>query len=111
LQQSADKGHVILLDDIWERYKEHAEESSTIIQPSYYSRRATFTEKLQSQLGDLFNFFQPLDRSTSERKTVLIPTKYQHTAILQMKEIEETEETLPQYVLKMTFSYHLYMQH
>jgi len=30
---------------------------------------------------------------------VLIPTKYQHTAIFQMKEIElETEQTLPQYV-------------
>ena len=97
LQQSAEKGHVILLNDVWERYKELAEELSTIIQPSYYSRRTTFTERLQSQLGDIFNFFQPLDRSTSERKTMLIPTKYQHTAVLQMEEME-TEETLPQYV-------------
>ena len=98
LHHSADKGHVILLNDVWERYKELAEESSTIIQPSYYSRRSTFKEKLQSQLGDIFTFFQSLDRSTSERKTMLIPTKYQHTAVLQMKEIEETEEMLPQYV-------------
>ena len=68
LHQSADKGHVILLDVVWERYKELAEESSTIIQPSYYSRRATFKEKLQSQLGDIFSFFQPLVRNVSERK-------------------------------------------
>ena len=99
LHQSADNGHVIQLNDVWERYKELAEESSTIIQPSYFSRRATFKEKLQSQLGDIFNFFQPLDSRPFERTTILIPTKYQHTAVLQMKEMEETEETtLPQYV-------------
>lgn len=95
LHQSADKGHVILLDDVWERYKELAEESSTMIQPSYQSRRGTFKEKLQSQLGDIFNFFQPLDSCISERKTVLIPTKYQPTAVLQMKaDTEESEEKL-----------------
>ena len=27
LHQSADKGHVILLDDVWERYKELAEDN------------------------------------------------------------------------------------
>ncbi len=84
LIQSADKGHVILLDDVWERYKELAKESSTVIQPSYESRRGTFKEKLQSQLGDIFNFFQPLDRCALERKTVLIPTKYQPSGVLQM---------------------------
>ena len=95
LHQSADKGHVILLDDVWERYKELAEESSTMIQPSYQSRRGTFKEKLQSQLGDIFNFFQPLDSCISERKTVSIPTKYQSTAVLQMKaDTEESEEKL-----------------
>lgn len=98
LHQSADKGHVIQMNDVWERYKELAEESSTIIQPSYYSRRATFKEKLQSQLGGLFTFFQPIDRSPSKRVTILIPTKYQNTTVLQMKDVQETEETLPQYV-------------
>lgn len=97
LHQSADKGHVILLNDVWERYKELAEESSTVIQPSYYSRRTTFKENLQSQLGDIFNFFQPLDRITSERQTMLIPTKYQHAAVLKMKEIQDSDETFPKY--------------
>ena len=47
---------------------------------------------------------RPLEENLDQinmRKTMLIPTKYQHTgdtAVLQMKEIEETEETLPQYV-------------
>lgn len=99
LHQSADKGHVIQLNDVWERYTELAEELSISIQPSYYSRRTTFKEKLQSQLGDIFNFIQPHDKNPSERVTILIPTKFQHRAVLQMKEDEEAENTtLPQYV-------------
>lgn len=94
LHQSAEKGHVILLDDVWERYKELAEESSTMIQPSYQSRRATFKEKLQSGLGDIFNFFQPLDRCVSDQKTILIPTKYQPIAVSHMLDIQESEEEL-----------------
>lgn len=101
LQQAADKGHVILLDDVWERYKVLAEDSTTTIPLSYCSRRATFSEKLQSQLGDIFNFFQPLDKSPSERKTILIPTKYVSTvANTAVFEMMESEDTLPQYLPK-----------
>ena len=35
---------------------------------------------------------------TFKRVTILIPTKYQNTTVLQMKDVQETEETLPQYV-------------
>ena len=98
LRQSADKGHVILLDDVWERYEELTEQSSTTIQKSYQSRRSTFKEKLQSHVGDVFDVFQPLDRSVSARKTMLIPRKYQHIVILQMKDNDENDDTLPQYV-------------
>ena len=68
----------------------------TMIQPCCQSRRGTFKEKLQSQLGDVFDFYQPLDRWISERKTVLIPTKYQPTAVLQMQadDKQESEEKL-----------------
>jgi hypothetical protein len=101
LHQSAEKGHVIQLNDVWERYKELAEESSTAIQPSYYSRRTAFKEKLQLQLGDVYNFIQPLKRSPSERVTILIPTKYtyQPLAVLQMMQDEDSADpTSPQYV-------------
>lgn len=43
LHESTGEGH-------WEWYKELSEISSTIIQPSYFSRRTTFKEKLQSKL-------------------------------------------------------------
>ena len=99
LHQSADKGHVILLDDVWERYGELAATSSTTIPHSYYSRRATFKEKLQSQLGDIYYFFKPLDRSPSERKTMLIPTNYvQEAANTAVQQMTEIEDTMPQYV-------------
>ena len=100
LKQSAHRGYVLLLDDVWDRYKELADESSAVIKQSFLSRSTTFKEKLQSHLGDTFNFFQPLDRCPSERKTMLIPTEYQPTAVLKLEdETQEAEETitLPRY--------------
>ena len=51
-----------------------------IVSPSH--TRSTFKEHLQSQVGTLFDFFflKPLDRSVSERQTLLIPIKYQHAS-------------------------------
>jgi len=80
---------VVLLDDVWERYKELAEESSTTISQSYHSRRTTFKEKVQVQLGNTFTFFQPLHRCPSERKTLLIPNKYQSEAVVRLVDSEE----------------------
>jgi len=95
LHEAADKGHVILLVDAWERYQELAEESQTTIQQSYFSRSTTFKEKLQSLLGDAFNFFQPLNKCSTERKIMLIPTRYQPTAVMQLKaDIQESDATL-----------------
>jgi len=83
LHKAADKGHVILLVDAWER-KELAEESQTTIQQSYFSRSTTFKEKLQLLIGDAFNFFQPLNTCSTERKIMLIPTRYQPAAVMQL---------------------------
>jgi len=84
LHEAADKGHVILLVDAWKRYKELAEKSQTTIQQSYFSRSTTFKEKLQSLIGDAFNFFQPLNTCSTERKIMLIPTRYQPAAVMQL---------------------------
>jgi len=84
LHETADKGHVIFIVDAWEMYKELAEESQTTIQQSYFSRSTTFKEKLQSQIGDAFNFFQPVNTCSTERKIVLIPTRYQPAAVMQL---------------------------
>ncbi len=75
LQKIADKGQMVQLDDVWERYEMFAKEVSVNIPQSFCTRRSTFKEKLQSQLGDAFIFFQPLNRCVEERKTILIPKK------------------------------------
>ena len=66
LHQSAEKGRVILLNHVWDRYKELTEESATTLQASFYSRKGIFKERLRSQVGDIFTFFQPLDRCITE---------------------------------------------
>lgn len=82
LHQSTEKVHVLLLSDVWERYKDIAEESSIMIQQSYESRRQTLKERVRSQPGDILTSFQSLDRCISDWKTEWIPMKYQQLAAL-----------------------------
>jgi len=62
LHEAADKGHVILLVDAWERYKKLAEKSQTTIQQSYYSKSTTLKEKLQLTSFSLSTRAQPSER-------------------------------------------------
>ena len=87
-------------DDVWDRYKELAEKSLSVIKHSFLNRITTFREKLQSRLDDIFNFFQPVNKCPSERKTRLISMKCLPAAILKHKdETQKAKETLalPQY--------------
>ncbi len=91
LQKIADKGQIVQLNDVWERYETFAKEASVDIRQSFCSRRSTFKEKLHSQLGDAFTFFQPLNRCVEERKTILIPKNDTNT-------LEESQQdTIPPY--------------
>jgi hypothetical protein len=47
LRQASNKGYVLELPAVWDRYKTLADDTSTIIPPSYLSRRGTFKDKLQ----------------------------------------------------------------
>ena len=100
LRISADRGHILCLDDVWMRYEKLAEESGVSIPNSFYSRRSTFKVEVQSLIADSFTFFQPLDKEPGERKMLLIPTKYEHAALARMtQEAEDFDGTfqLPQY--------------
>lgn len=50
----------IELEHVWERYEKLAQDCSIPIPPSYYSRKSTFKNKLESKLGNLFSFFPSL---------------------------------------------------
>ena len=83
LENAAEKGHILQLIDVWNRYVELAEELAIDIPQSFISRRATFKAKLESKFDDIFQIFKPLNVSTTERQTLLIPSKFQTEKIFQ----------------------------
>lgn len=75
LEYAADKGHVIRLDEAWERYTILAEKAGNTLASTFISRRVTFKEKLMHMIGDIMECVQSLKRGPSERHTLLIPKK------------------------------------
>ena len=64
LEYAADKGHVIKLNDAWDRYMVLAERAELIEIPrSFISRRSTFKDKLLLRLGNAMDCVQPLENS------------------------------------------------
>lgn len=64
------------MTDIWKRFTDLCEEMKEDVPPSFISRRSTFKQKLSESIGDVFYFYQPLNRDIHERGMLLIPTKY-----------------------------------
>lgn len=71
---------VLPISDVWERYIQLAAEAGIEVPNSFVTRRATFKDKLQSALSDIYQFIQPLNRDKSERETLLIPLNCPLTA-------------------------------
>lgn len=51
------------------------------VPPSFKSRLSTFKEKLCGSVGDIFYFYQPMNRGIHERQMLMIPTKSLHKII------------------------------
>ena len=81
LEYAANKGYVIKLNDAWNRYVTLAEKAEIEIPRSFISRRSTFKDKLLLRLGNVMDCVQPLEKSPSERMSLLIPTKYANIAV------------------------------
>lgn len=66
------------------------------IPPSFASRKSTFKDRLQAEVGDIFHFFRPLNREIEERTTLLIPMK---NSLLQVSNdfYEEPDLKIPSY--------------
>lgn len=96
LSYAADKGHVLKLSDVWDRYVQLSKESNTVIAKSFISRRTTFREKLQSRISDFIIFVQPKG-GPSERETLLVPVRYNGVAIASLSEALDENLTVPSY--------------
>ena len=78
IQNSAKKGYVLELPEIWNRYCELATEKETTIPKSYFSRRATFKDKLSEYVSDVYDFIVLRSEAIESRQTVLVPRKLTH---------------------------------
>ena len=97
LHISADKGHVLQLSDVWDRYLDLAEGCNDSIPQSFTTRRSTFKEKLESSMCNIYQFHQPLDRDISDRHMLLIPTKFKHTLSAAATQVDSDEFLMPTY--------------
>ena len=104
IEHAADKGCVIKVEDAWDRYIVLAEDAGITIPSSFFSRPATFKEKLTSIVGHIMECVKSLEKGPSERHTLLIPKKYAKLALSQLvhqtaqaNDEEDDKLTLPVY--------------
>ena len=102
LRYAASQGHVLELAEIWKRYCDISDEANIAIPPSFKTHLATFKEKLQPHVADIFDFIVLYDQAPSDRKSVLVPKHYAHVPIGKMTISEEATECrmIPQFKSK-----------
>ena len=71
---------VLQWTDVWSRFQVLADQAQEAIQSSFATRGSAFEEKLEMAMGDVYQFYQPLDREISERKCILVPKKFRDKA-------------------------------
>lgn len=72
---------VLLLESVYQRFVTMAEELGETVPASFESRRSTFKEKLEKDLADVYEFYQPMNRDIHERQMLLIPVKFRNKLI------------------------------
>ncbi len=68
------------LIDVWSRFQILADRAKETIPSSFATRRSTFKEKLELVVGDIYQFYQSLNKEINERKFILIPKKFRDKA-------------------------------
>lgn len=84
LRHCADKGPVIELSAVFERYKELASEPDSTIPSSYVSRLGTFKETLSKYIGDTYEFVVMRNETPFEKRTLLLPIRFRHIPLSEM---------------------------
>ena len=92
LEYSADRGHVLDLKTVWARYQELAKAADFTIPSSYYTRLATFKEKLLSLVSNFYEFVILKDQEKSDQQTVLLPKKFSHVPLSQWADTQDSPD-------------------
>ena len=99
LRESADKGHILHLNDVWNFYCELCEETQEVVPSSFMSRKATFKQKLAKLIYNIYDF-HVLGNGAEEKGTVLVPKKYAHISISNLlTQEQEQNHVIPVYKL------------
>lgn len=102
LQYAADKGQVIALTEVWDRYCVLACDAGSCIPQQFYTRMTSFKNKLQDEIGNIYQFVQTQNSSTCTKQTLLVPVKYGSTTVSDMleKRLDDDDDdylTMPSY--------------
>ena len=84
LKRAAAKGHILELNEVFHRYCSLAAESSIEVPASFRSRISTFKEHIEPHISDIYEFIKMKNEDITERKTVLVPTKFLHIPVSQL---------------------------
>jgi len=93
LRQSAEKGHVLELSLVLERYKELANELDIMIPSSFLSRTASFKDALLKFVTDIYEFVVLRNAAPSERQTLLVPVRFRHAPLSNVLETSDSSQT------------------
>ena len=94
LEISATKGDLILLDDVWERYEDLANEYNTL--SNSYKSKKTFCICLKKKISHIYHFAN----KAHEMKTIMFPIAHLNggiSKIIQQNENEIEESFIPKY--------------
>ena len=84
LDAALSKGHVLTIDDVWRRYQDLCEETSTSVPSSYISWRTSFKEKLEVHTKKVYKCIVPLHGHPCERQTLLVLVNYAQASTAQI---------------------------
>ena len=100
LQNSASRGHILSLDEVWQYYANLCHETHEEIPNSFISRRSSFKTKVKGFVDNVYDFHVLEKSGGCDKGTVLVPKEFSHIAIatlLSEKSEDKNECKIPVY--------------
>ena len=77
----ASEGHVLELEEVWKYYKLLCTKTDETVPKSFISRRATFKDKVESLVKNVYGFHTLSKSEDREKGIVLLPIEFSHIPI------------------------------
>ena len=97
LKESVSKGHVLELEEVWKYYKLLCTKTDETVPKSFISKRATFKDKVESLVKNVYGFHTLSKSEDREKGIVLLPIEFSHIPIATLLSHEDEECVIPVY--------------